>query len=342
MKLVCPHCAKVLEVAEGLTGQITKCGFCQGSFTVPDLQPDALPPLPPPPPVPEAPPPPAAPANPIDLGETLPHPGPAQPASSASPSGPTLSGSKTADKAKAAAAAVLKSISGVAQKQPGKVIFRFDPSWVSWVPPVCLIALFFLLFFTWISFDVGGEPLVSQSGAGLAFGTLSTTANLPGITGTLTSSSIAVYFLLTLVGFAASLGLVFLRFAPEQWQRNVGPWPEPLRQYKRPILLVTAAGGFLCILLQTLFAFPLQTDLTGAKAETVVATGLKLKLDGDFRLKPGVSDALAGGFLRTGTAWRLTQWLSLVAALAALSDWLLERKKLAGTPKLEIGWGLDS
>src|SRR5437764_2276212 len=60
MKLVCPHCAKVVEVDDSRAGQTTSCPLCQGPFTVP-LTPPPLPgigtmnPLPPPPPSPPAP-----------------------------------------------------------------------------------------------------------------------------------------------------------------------------------------------------------------------------------------------------------------------------------------------
>src|SRR5262245_46232311 len=40
MKLVCPHCAKVVEVADVLSGQTTNCPLCSGPFTVPLLPAD--------------------------------------------------------------------------------------------------------------------------------------------------------------------------------------------------------------------------------------------------------------------------------------------------------------
>src|SRR5436190_821996 len=40
MKLVCPHCAKVVEVPDALAGQTTTCNLCGGPFTVPLLPPD--------------------------------------------------------------------------------------------------------------------------------------------------------------------------------------------------------------------------------------------------------------------------------------------------------------
>ena len=41
MKLVCPHCSKVIDVDERLAGQTTNCPQCQGPFTVPIAPSDA-------------------------------------------------------------------------------------------------------------------------------------------------------------------------------------------------------------------------------------------------------------------------------------------------------------
>src|SRR5262245_7326100 len=42
MNLVCPHCAKVVEIAPELAGKTTTCPKCAGPFTVPLVPPDML------------------------------------------------------------------------------------------------------------------------------------------------------------------------------------------------------------------------------------------------------------------------------------------------------------
>src|SRR5688572_10500925 len=84
MKLVCPHCSKVIDVDERLAGQTTNCPQCNGPFTVP-IAPVSPPmnssstfpvsppsPVPPPPPFPSPPDPLAQTAN---WGHERPQPG---------------------------------------------------------------------------------------------------------------------------------------------------------------------------------------------------------------------------------------------------------------------------
>lgn len=338
MKLVCPHCAKVVEVPDSQAGQTTKCGFCQGPFTAPLLPPDLLPAAPPATPAaaPVDPPrtaPPASTATPAEskpqprLEETMPYPEYGPRRSASGPGMPKLN-----------AAAIKEKLSGVAQKLPGKVILRFDPSWLAWVAPVGLILLFIFAFFTWVGFDVGGSTLLSQSGFGVAFGSYSTPATLE--VKLYTDSLILIYLLAVFAGFLASAGLFFLNFGPPNTVAKAGPWQDLLRK-RRPLIFAASAGvALLCLLLHSLISFPME-NIAGADADKLVTTGLKGAVVGEFKLKTGAAELMVSDFVRWRFWWRLTQWLSLIAGAAALADWLLDRRGLAGTPKLEVAWGLD-
>ena len=327
MKLRCPYCDKVVEVADNLAGQTTKCNFCQGPFTVPLLPPDLLPP-----PVTSAGPGNAAPADRgAAFDTTLPYPEPspaAEPTPASAPSPEMTS--------------LRKKLAGVAEKLPGRVIFRCDPSWLEWVAPVGLLLLFFLLFFTWVSMDFGSQTLASQGGFGVAFGSLSSGITALASSGTVTSSMIGIYVLVTVLGFFAAAGLIFAKLAPPDLRGRAAHLLGPLQEYRRPILLGVVGIGFVCILFQTLLGFPLQTAWTGQQADAALHAGLKLALDGEFKMKAGAGEALLADFVHSRWAWHLTQFISLICVLAVLLDWMLDRRGLAGTPKLELAWGLES
>ena len=112
------------------------------------------------------------------------------------------------------AAAFKEKLSGVAQKVPGKLIFRCDPASLAWIAPVGLMLLFFLVFFTWVGVDVAGVTLLSQSGLGVAIGSYSSPTTLDVPIGT--DGIALIYFLTILVGFVVSAALLFLRFGPPE------------------------------------------------------------------------------------------------------------------------------
>jgi hypothetical protein len=328
MKLRCPYCDKVVEVAESLAGQTTHCGFCQGPFTVPLPPPDQLSAAAPV--SPTATEPPARAADPPDLDASLPYPQkePDAPRTGAAPPSPGI-------------AALRQKLSGVAEMLPGRVIVRFDPSWMEWAPPLGMVFLFLLLFFTWISVDVGTATLLSQGGFGVAFGAVGVVEDLPPFS-THSSGPIFLYLLATFVGFLAAGVLIFLRLAPAAASARFGPWAERLRDHRHTILLATSAGGLLFILFQIFLSFPIESDLAGAEADALLAAALKPRIDGDFQLKPGAAEALMPDFVHRHLAWHLTIVISLLSTLAALLNWMLRRRSLTGRPKLELAWGLET
>src|SRR5262245_11607752 len=158
MKLVCPHCSKVVDILDQLGGQTTHCPQCQGPFTVPlapsspptnsgpalPMSPVTPPPLPPPPPDPLA---------------------------------------ATADwRARGGGESVVPPIRDEYQParpqgRVGRLLQNFRaiqlPTWVKdWAIVGTLALLFILTFFPWAHISAGQDYLMTQSGAGIAFGTV--------------------------------------------------------------------------------------------------------------------------------------------------------------------------
>ncbi|MBL8799658.1 MAG: hypothetical protein JNM56_37595, partial [Planctomycetia bacterium] len=131
MKLLCPTCQKPLEVPEQYAGQMMKCPLCNNTFTVPVLP--QMPSAAPPPPPPPPPPP--------------------SPAFSAAPAGPPP---------------VHHAPASDAAGQPRSL--NVNPRVVPWLAPLSLLAMFVLLFFSWVGMYPGGVGVVTQSGWQAAIG----------------------------------------------------------------------------------------------------------------------------------------------------------------------------
>ncbi len=142
MNLLCPTCQKQLQVPEQFAGQRMQCPLCSAQFTVPVLpqMPGAVAP----------PPPPAAPQNSPAI---TPQKTPAGPPSGAMPNRPPAAPGYSAAPAGA----------------PSGLIGRAAP----WIAPLSLIAIFVLMFFPWVGMYPHGIGVVTQTGWGVAFNSVS-------------------------------------------------------------------------------------------------------------------------------------------------------------------------
>jgi hypothetical protein len=142
MNLLCPTCQKQLQVPEQYTGQRMQCPLCSAQFTVPNVpqMPGAV-----------APPPPSA-APPAGAVMKNPAIGPA-------------SGALTDRPAPAPA----PSFSAAPMGAPSGFLGRAVP----WIAPISLIAIFILMFFPWVGMFPRGIGVVTQSGWGVAFNSVS-------------------------------------------------------------------------------------------------------------------------------------------------------------------------
>jgi hypothetical protein len=201
MNLLCPNCQKMLTVPEQFAGQLMKCPLCAGTFTVPALPaatataavaapaaPPAASPAPSPPPA-SAPPAPAsaAPTHEPEIYSVRDYPAEAPVPANPTPSAPHLV-TTTPQPAPAAAlepppatitpAPVIGGTPGPAPEPHPAVpegyhhirSLRLNPRVLPWVAPVCLVVVFFLLFFPWAGVYPGGVPMITASGWGAVFG----------------------------------------------------------------------------------------------------------------------------------------------------------------------------
>ena len=147
MDLFCPHCTRRVTVPEDKAGQVMSCPLCTKQFMAPSLAPPPSMPAPPPADVSYGVgPPPAPPPWSAQPSSTSSQPGPAD----APPAPPPPPGDYTR--------------SGT---------FYLNDRWLAFVPPVCVVLIFFLSFFTWHSPVISTDRNVDNTPAlslwGLSF-----------------------------------------------------------------------------------------------------------------------------------------------------------------------------
>jgi hypothetical protein len=205
MNLLCPNCQKMLTVPEQFAGQLMKCPFCSGTFTVPALPagaPAAATPVqavpepapataPAPAPVPAPSPqeiygvrtdgnPPATPAWSMSLAAEPPAAASSPAVSSpvapdhvepaALPAAPALPVAPAPEFATVTAPAPSTAPSTAPPEgyRHTRTIW-FSPKVLPWVAPVCVVLIFILQFFTWVCVCPGGEEMIGANAWGATF-----------------------------------------------------------------------------------------------------------------------------------------------------------------------------
>jgi hypothetical protein len=190
---------------------------------------------------------------------------------------------------------------------------ELHPLAVRWTALVCFAILFFLMVFPWIASPLSGKHAFEQSGYGVAFGSQSPKP-ADAKDGVGTAPFVILYFLVILVGFLAGLGLVVIHVV---LPRLGEPVPLPIQQllpHRTLIIGGLALFAFLFLSVQFLWGFP--------------ATGHAFPAD------PELMRALL-----YKTLWlRLTYALTVIALLAALGDFWLERRGKRPLPRLTLEW----
>ena len=274
MKLVCPHCAKVIEMDDRLAGQSANCSLCQGPLTVPYAPnavtpPITVPPLNPPAAPSPLPPPPPPPNVPDPLGTTTAWP-PAFPATGGNVVPPLTPPPSTAG-------------GGRGGQLFGKLqSLALPPGFHEWLGLGALVVLFFLFFFPWVGVYVGNSRLVEQSGLAVGFGYAATSdegkslaVNLPG------SGLLVLSFFATLAGLIFCVLIVLEKFVKSPAVQNLKPTLDRIMGMKDVVVLGLLGLVTLVFLFHWLFfAFPLETAAWSEKAKDTMLLGLQLKTDG--------------------------------------------------------------
>lgn len=209
---------------------------------------------------------------------------------------------------------VEEPVSGVlASEYRPRFVVPLQRQSVHWTALVCFLLLFFLLLFPWIVSPLDGKFAFSQTGYGVAFGGYSP-AQSEGKDRVGTAPFVILFFLVVLVGFLLGIGLLVVQYV---LPRMGEPVPIPVKRlmpHRSLIVGALAILAFLFLGLQFLWGFPAQYHQFPTDSEVLRALLYK-------------------------TIWlRLTLVIALVALLAALADFWLERRGKRPAPKLTIEW----
>jgi hypothetical protein len=320
----------MLTVPEEFAGQLMKCPLCAGTFTVPGL-PGAAP-------APTTPEPDTYSIHPEDSA-TLP-PLPEEPALTSrepvpSPPSPTPTPSPSPTPAP-----VPSLSSPTAEGHRRAASLSINPHVLHWVAPVCLILVFFLLFFNWLGLYPGGVPAATQSAWQAAFGFFTLDGDMADLVPVFKedkykpgASVLTIFYLLlffpVLLVTIASIAIDFVKLKLPPAVEKLIPWRWG----------IVAAGNlivFLFLALQLLLGFSLDTRY-GEWVDSQFDTQAVKKTD-----QQKVEAARRGELMNVlyhARALRLAILLHLLAVLcSALMFWVTQRGTTRPLPQMELRW----
>lgn len=309
MNLLCPNCQKMLQVPEQYAGQLMKCPLCTGTFTVPAL-----------PPQPSAPPPPPM-VQPQDQYTAAP------PQPDYSP-GPDLSQGPPP--------------AGYTHQRS----YILSPRLLAWLAPLCLLAIFGLLFLPWVGMYPAGISAVTQTGWNAAFGGYSDNEvwrdanreDLDYLKNLKLSLMLVFYLLILLPTLVIAIGstLIHLRLVPVELPPSLaGSW-----SYRPLLVALLCLAGLVFLSLQLFSGFSLESA-TWEQADAMAKKlpGYKEPATPEQRIKFELDKGKEyGKFNLTRTSWlTIALVLQVAALLFALIDYWAERRgPAAPAPRIDI------
>jgi hypothetical protein len=395
MNLQCPNCQKLLTVPEQYAGQLMKCPLCQGNFQVPSLPggvepapafaPPAPPPPSPPPPAPPSPVPPAPAGHDTYGVKAEPEPAPAflspveqapafktaaaEPAFAASPPAPPAPAfpATTVTPAPRLPPTSITPVPPVPSSAPppptgygNTFTIWFSDKVLQWVPPVALVLVFILQFFTWVEVAPGGVPAVWQNAWQAAFGSSTQDRDMSDIFPILKASEVKKinesredknkevvtepsaswltlfylfpFFLVTLVATLAVAALPFVKVQLPPQVQQLMPW--------RWLILTGLNVLMLIFLGMQLF---LNFDLESRAKEWIdnqpsVKNRDELKENKQIK-KADMQRGEMLEWLQRTTWFRLVVLLHILATLAAaLVYWVEKRGPAKPLPRIDLMW----
>lgn len=317
MRQMCPNCNRLIELPETAAGTDTACPECSQPFRVPgsytpSVDPAAGPTAPTYPMVPT----PAAPTRPVPPPGFVP---PAPP--------PTTPDPTSTSYAKTAA-------------------LSLTPNVIAWIPAACLTLAFLLSFFAWVGSYPGGTGLYTQSPWGALFGKFSVGSvdsvllqDEPEIKKSIRSSWLLLFYFPLLFATVASV-----------WAERVismsavGP-PDAMKGVwtLRYTILAGLAGGLLLILLLQIWngfglELAIQKTVEDKFAEATSQAKQADKSSETNRVAVQKGQDLAKHALQSTTALSLALAAQLVAVLALVLAWWLDRRGPKPPPQLVLHW----
>jgi hypothetical protein len=330
MNLLCPLCQKMLTVEEKYAGQMMKCPLCSGTFTVPGLP--STPAVPPAPPE----------ANPVaGSAET-----PAAPAST----GPAPPASASPEHTPAPSRPQSPQTSTAGYQKVFTV--TFNPRVLMFIPPIAVVLIFFLQFFSWLGVYPGGVPAITQNAWQAAFAGYSEDHDLekefriapsekelkeppekaakdfrPG------ASPLSIFYLiLFLPTLVVTVGCLVLNYVHVKLPKGV----ETLLPWRWGIVAAANLLLFLFLALQLLLGFSLENTVRDVY-EASLANKKDAKTTVDQKLEAARRGKALGDLHRTG--WlQLTVWLHLLAIVCAALVFWSGRHPSRPLPRIDVLW----
>jgi hypothetical protein len=333
MNLVCPHCAKVVEIAPELAGKTTTCPKCAGPFTVPLVPPDMMS---------------AMSASKEKKEETKEEKPPAKSDAPPSASGTSKVESPTPTAAKEGSEAppvFTPTGPETTTGQPYRLLLAVTPQTMPVIAPICFLLLVVLWFVPWVGVYAGETRLAEQSGFGVAFGLVSHHEQVTPLDSVGMSFYMFLNFLLVILGVLASLGVLLAQYAPPQWRQRMGKVGPLLVEWRTQLLCLLTLLAFLSIALLLFAPLPFEAEVRGKRAQQLQKEGLKIKFEDSLKMKidanagPVPTDLLETQWLRRTDWFTLAFFLNLLAFLGALADWHRVRHPNRPLPHMEIIWG---
>ena len=227
--------------------------------------------------------------------------------------------------------------------------YTLNPRVLPWVTPICLIAVFVLLFFTWMGMYPSGIQVVSQNGWQTAFGGYADDSNDGKIwqdqnkddmeyLKTLGSAFFLILFLLLL------LPAMVLSLATVLVQRGlipvaVPPALESVWSLRGLLIAALSVGALVLLVLQLASGFPLESA-SWKQAEAATTKNGKTYADTeDGKTRRKLDDGKEYGKfnLQRTNMVSLVIFLMVVASITAVLDWWVERRGTAmPPPRLDI------
>jgi hypothetical protein len=331
MNLMCPNCQKMLTVPEEFAGQLMKCPLCTGTFTVPGL-PSAAPPSPPPPE------PDTYSIHPDDA--TLPPPPPEEPALPMHEPLPPLHSATTAPSPPPSPTS-LPSLSPLPTDGYRRTAtLSINPRVLPWVAPVCLVLVFFLLFFNWLGLYPGGVPAATQNAWQAGFAGLSIDGDMADLVPAMKdekykpgASVLTIFYLLL---FIPVLLVTIASIAIDFVSLKLPPAVERLLPWRWGIVAAANLILFLFLALQLLLGFSLDNRY-GEWVDGQFDTKAVKKTDEQKK-----DAARRGEFMDVlyhTWALKLAILLHLLAIVcSALMFWASQRGTTRPLPRMELRW----
>jgi hypothetical protein len=202
-----------------------------------------------------------------------------------------------------------------------RFMLTLHPEVIRWTVPACLVLLFVFLFFPWLASPLGGSFEFTQTGLGAAFAMATPSEPKLGF-----APWLILYFLVVLLGVLVSGALLAAKFLVPRLGAALPPIVQMILGHRTFILGGLALLTFVFLALQLVMGLPAEyKDFAAAVPE-------------QFKDMPEDYGKLMSALLHR-TVWvKMAFTINLIAVLAALADFWLERRVNRPWPKVVVEW----